>query len=101
MKTTDKTKKQVKPTLFVNLLNVDSPLEVKAAFVMSKVSAGIPITDTELKQFAECVVDITMKLTEEIYKLSFPKCTIVIERKNKNFFAKAWNWFKNLFKKKK
>lgn len=116
MKETKKTKKTISPKYIVDMTTAETAADVADAFILGKVRAGIPISETELvcvkfntveRVFEEIrnianELDKNVKIIEDD-KLASELSSIVEKYMNKKqpWYKRFWNWVKKPFTKKK
>lgn len=114
MKNTNKT---TNTALIVDLTTVKSPADVTDAFILAKVNAGIPITNTELVTFklntVDRIIDYINYLTsefdsnvtyiedDELAKTLLNEINKALNKKKAPWYKRFWNWVKKPFSRKK
>lgn len=116
MKETKKTKKAIKPEFIVDITTAETPADVADAFILGKVRANIPISETELVCTKFNTIDRVFEeikaITQEIDKnikvinddaLVNELSDIINKHMNKKqpWYKRFWNWLKKPFTKKK
>ncbi len=114
MKTVKKTNK---PTIVVDLTNIESCEDIQFEFNRAKAKAGIPLTDAEIDSVvaygAHLALDVIDQFCDQLYSQ-----TVAVEIKDKKqikkaikaiekilkpktpWYKKLWNWVKKPFTKK-
>lgn len=78
-----KIKKTTKPVYKVDITNVDTLSEMKAAFALAKHNAKLPLSNDELISIITYVID-------EIPKTYI--CSVSYEVTRKPWYKRFWNW---------
>jgi len=108
VKKTSKVVKEFKPKFVVDLTKIKEPSDIYVAFAMAKQSAGLPISDTEMKAVIDKTVELSMNCMFACSRSIFNEMAKTVEIngdeklvfdskgqfkvKKPNIFKRFWNW---------
>ena len=113
-----KAKKINKPTIIVDLTNIESCEDIKFEFTRAKAKAGVPLTDAEINSVVAYGAHLTLDVIDQFCN-QYQKMYPAIEIKDKKqvqkaikaiesilkpktpWYKKLWKWVKKPFTKKK
>ncbi len=113
-----KAKKINKPTIIVDLTNIESCEDIKFEFTRAKAKAGVPLTEAEINSVVAYGAHLTLDVIDQFceqYKMMYTAVEINDKKQIKKaikaiesiikpktpWYKKLWNWVKKPFTKKK